>query len=98
MTIKVIIKRKFKEGYSKEATKMLIQARNNAMKEEGYISSETLSNCDDPDEVVVLSMWETRKDWWRYKDSAPRQELEHQFEELIEGRTRTVSYEMGLKQ
>jgi heme-degrading monooxygenase HmoA len=97
MTVKVIIKRKFKEGCLREAAKMLIQARNNAMKEDGYISSETLSNCDDPDEIIVLSMWETRKDWWRYKDSTARQELEHQFEELLEVRTQTASYEMGMK-
>ena len=97
MTVKVIIKRKFKEGHLREAAQMLIQARNNAMTEDGYISSETLSNCDDPNEIVVLSMWETRQDWWRYKDSRARQELERQFEELMEEQTRTISYEMGMR-
>ena len=95
--IKVIIKRQFTDGNLREAAKMLIQARSNAMQEDGYISSETLSNCDNPNEIVVLSMWETRQDWWRYKDSSARQELENKFEEIIEGRTQTVSYEMGMK-
>ena len=97
MAIKVIIKRKFKDGNLKEAAKMLIQARNNAMHQDGYISSETLTNCDDPNELVVLSMWETRQDWWRYKDSAARRELENMFEELIEDKTRTISYDLGMK-
>ncbi len=97
MVVKVIIKRTFKEGNQKEAARMLIQARNNAMQCDGYISSETLSNCDNPDEIVVLSMWESRKDWWRYKDSPARRNLEREFEPLIEGGTRTTAYDMGMK-
>lgn len=97
MTIKVIIKRKFKDGLLREAAKMLIEARNYAMQEDGYISSETLSNCDNPNEIVVLSMWESRQDWWRYKDSRDRQDLEKRFEEMLEDGTLTTAYEMGMK-
>ena len=97
MTVKVIITRRFKDGYLKDASKMLIQARNNAMKEDGYIASETLSNCDDPNEIVVLSMWESRQHWWRYKDSAARRDLEREFEAIMEEKTRTASYDMGMK-
>ena len=97
MAVKVIITRRFKEGYIREAAKLLIEARNNAMHEEGYISSETLNNCDNPDEIVVLSMWESRQDWWRYKESAARQELEHRFDEMMETKTQTVTYDLGLK-
>ena len=76
---------------------MLIQARNNAMQEKGYISSETLSNLKDPSEIVVLSTWQNHEDWTRYKNSSPRQDLEREFAGLIEGQTHTISYEMGLQ-
>ncbi|MCG8620126.1 MAG: antibiotic biosynthesis monooxygenase [Desulfobacterales bacterium] len=97
MVVKVIIQRTFKEGNYKEAANMLIRARQNAMQHDGYISSETLSNCDNPNDIVVLSMWESRKDWWRYKDSQARKDLEREFESLMEGGTRTTAYDMGMK-
>lgn len=97
MAIKVIIKRKFKDGCSKDAHDMLIKARQNAMKEQGYIASESLCNCDDANEIVVLSMWRTREDWQRYKNGSARQELEGQMAEILEGQTETSAFEMGLK-
>ena len=96
MTIKVLIKRKFRDGNVKESSKMLVQARHNAMKEKGYISSETLRGCDDPNEIMVLSMWQKKEDWDRYKDSPDRQELERMFAELLEEQTESRTYEMGM--
>jgi len=97
MAVKVIIKRIFRDGALREAHKMLIQARQNAMQEEGYISSETLSNCDNPNEIIVLSMWHSRKDWDRYEFSPARRELESRMSEMIEGKTETTAYEMGAR-
>ena len=97
MAIKIIIRRKFKEGHLRQAAEMLIQARRNAMQETGYISSETLSNYDDPNEIIVLSMWQTMEDWSRYKESPPRKELEGMFAGMLKDPTHTIVYNMGMR-
>lgn len=97
MTIKVIIRRRFKEGSLTEASHMLVQARQNAMKESGYIASETLKGCDDPNEILVLSMWRRISDWQRYESSPVRQELEDKFSEIMDGPSQSVAYELGLQ-
>lgn len=52
MAVKVLIKRKIKDGKINDASKLLIKARYNAMGQPGYISSETLSGCDDSNNCV----------------------------------------------
>jgi len=42
MAVKVLIKRKVKDGKLNEVSKLLIKARYNAIGQQGYISSETL--------------------------------------------------------
>jgi len=61
MAIKVLIKRKFKEGNIQAASRFLINHRNGAMRQSGYISSETMQSLDDPDKVVVVSMWRNQR-------------------------------------
>lgn len=96
MAVKIVITRKFKEGALKDASAMLIQARSNAMKEKGYISSETLTSCDTPGRILVLSMWQTKEDWERYKDSSARQENERKYSEMLEGKTEYEVFNMGM--
>ncbi len=68
MAVKVLIKRKIKDGKIDEASKLFIKARYNAMGQPGYISSETLSGCDDPNNVVVISMWQRIENWNQWKN------------------------------
>ncbi|MCG8687170.1 MAG: antibiotic biosynthesis monooxygenase [Desulfobacterales bacterium] len=96
MPVKVIIKRKFNNPDFKKISEMLVQARTNAMGESGYISSETLVNSTDPNEIVVLSMWEKKEDWDNFKDSPPRRELEAIFSEMLESPTQATVYKMGM--
>ena len=98
MAVKIIIKRNFKSGTLKDAQEMLIRARSNAMKNNGYISSETLSNYDDPNTVYVVSMWETKADWDRYADSEARNDNERHFSEILEGMTEYEVFRLGLGQ
>ncbi len=97
MTIKVIIRRKIKEGSLGQAARLLIQARQNAMTETGYISSETLSGCVDPNEILVLAMWQRKEDWNRYREGDLRRELEARFAEITEGPSQTIAYELGIQ-
>lgn len=97
MAVRIIIRRKFREGNLKKAHEMLIQARRNAMQEKGYISSETLSNYNDPNEIVVLSTWQRYEDWKNYEFSPVRQELEKMFAGMMDEPTYNIPYEMGIK-
>lgn len=58
MAIKILIKRKIKNGNMRAASRLVINNRNGAMKQSGYISSESWRGLDDTDHVVVVSMWE----------------------------------------
>lgn len=97
MTVKILIKRKFKKDALKDAAKMLIQARTNAMEQRGYISSETLSSWDDPHLIMVLSMWEKKEDWDNYLNSPGRQENERKYSEILEGGTEYQVFNLGMQ-
>ena len=98
MTVKILIKRKVKDTSMAEVSKMLIQARTNALGRDGYISSETLSNCDNPNEIVVLSMWRSKADWDAYIVDQSRMDFEREFEQLFESPTEYSVYNLGLSQ
>jgi heme-degrading monooxygenase HmoA len=97
MAVKVFIKRKIKDGKLSEASKLLIKARYNAMDQEGYISSETLSDCHRPNHVVVISMWQKIEHWNQWKDSDLRAENEAGFAALLDGPTEYETYNLGLQ-
>ena len=97
MAVKVLIKRKIKDGRINDASKLLIKARYNAMGQPGYISSETLSGSDDQNNVVVISMWQRIENWNQYKNSDLRNEIETQFETLLDGPTEYETYNLGLQ-
>lgn len=96
MAVKVLIKRKVKNGKLKEASKLLIKARYAAMNQQGYISSETLTNCSDQNRVAVISMWQKLDDWNQWKNSTLRAENETAFETLLDEPTEYEAYELGL--
>ena len=96
MAVKVLIKRKIKNGKLSEASKLLIKARYAAMGQQGYISSETLTDCYDPNYVVVISMWQKIENWKQWKNTDLRSEIESGFESLIDGSTKYEAYNLGL--
>lgn len=96
MAVKIMIKRKFKEEALKDAETMLLKARTNAMGHKGYISTETLVNYDDPQSVIIISMWQDKEDWENYRHSAARQEHEEKYAELFEGSTEYQIFRLGM--
>lgn len=97
MAVKVLIKRKIKDGKVNDASKLLIKARYNAMGQKGYISSETLSGCDDPNYLLVISMWQRIEDWDQWKNDDLREENEAAFEALLDRPTEYETYNLGLQ-
>lgn len=96
MTVKILIKRKFKEDALKNASDMLIKARANAMGNEGYISTETLVNYEDPLSILIISMWQSKEDWDRYKDSSTRKEHEDKYSKMFESSAKYEIFKVGM--
>ncbi len=96
MSVKIFIRRKFKKESLKDAGAMLIEARSNAMESRGYISTETLVDYDDPQSVVIVSMWQSKEDWEKYKYSGARRELEEKWAKLLDAPTQYELFKMGM--
>lgn len=96
MSVKILIKRKFKKEALEDASAMLIKARSNAMGNEGYLSTETLVSYDDPRSVLIISMWRSKEDWDRYRKSATRKEHEEKYAQMFEGPTEYEVFNIGM--
>lgn len=95
MTVKILIKRRFKEGTFKDVVKMLNKFRYDAMDQEGYISSETMWDHDDPRRVVVASMWRDMKNWQNWQNSEARKANEAEFDKLLDGPAEYETFVLG---
>ncbi len=98
MAVKVLIKRCFKPEYRDQATKLLIRARYEAMKMEGYIASETWHDRRDPNRIVVVSMWQTPEAWNKWYASGQRREFTVEMEKIMAEAELIEPYELGLSQ
>ena len=96
MAIRVLIKRKFKNANPKNVNEVIYHFRQLATKEKGYISSESLNSFDDPNLVLVLSMWQSKEDWDRYMNSSDRKEAEKKCSELFERPPEYEAFHLGL--
>jgi heme-degrading monooxygenase HmoA len=95
MAIKVLIKRRFKEGHFNEIDNMIKQVRHGAMNQKGYISSETMWDHDDPFRVVIASTWRDKKAWATWKNSPEREAREAEFEAFLDGKTEFEVFDLG---
>jgi heme-degrading monooxygenase HmoA len=96
MAVKVLIKRKIKDGNLQAAARLLINSRKGAMTQSGYISSETMHSLDDPQQVVVVSMWQNKEDWQAWKNSEVRESIQAEFEDYLDGQPEYEHYSLGL--
>ena len=95
MVVKVMIKRKIKEGKTREVFALLNKFRSDAMNQRGYISGETLINHDDPLEILVVSMWQGMENWIKWRENPERQANETLLEKWLDGSTTYESYVFG---
>lgn len=96
MAIKVLIRRRFKEGYFNEINNVIKEVRYGAMDQEGYISSETLWDHEDPFRVVVASNWRSVENWNNWKNSDLRKSNEQKFNEFLDGETEYEIFDLGI--
>jgi heme-degrading monooxygenase HmoA len=96
MAVKILIKRKFKDGNLRAAARLLINHRNGAMEQSGYISSETMQRLEDPNQITVVSMWKDIEAWEAWKNSKTRLANENEARHLLVGQTEYEHYSLGL--
>jgi heme-degrading monooxygenase HmoA len=96
MPIKVLIQRRFEEGYVNEINKVIKEIRVGAMDQEGYITSETMWDHEDPYRVVIASNWRSIENWNKWKNSELRKSLEQKLEEFLIGETEYEIFDLGV--
>jgi heme-degrading monooxygenase HmoA len=88
MTIRVVIKRKVKQGQqAKELVPLILQLRARAMYQTGYISGETLYDIDHPGLCLVISNWKTVDDWNQWASNPERLNIDKRIETLTGEKT-----------
>lgn len=95
MVAKIIIKRRFKEGHQRQIFALLNELRSYAMSQPGYISGETLTKKEFPNDMVVIAAWQSMKDWHTWKESSDRQKFEAMLEMYQECPTDYDEYYLG---
>ena len=80
---KVMIKRTIPPGKEKDVRDMITLLRSLAMKQPGYISGETLQSADNPNQYLVISIWENEKDWRAWFNSSERKALQTNVDKLV---------------
>jgi heme-degrading monooxygenase HmoA len=92
MLVKVMVKRKIKAGKAREVFALLNKTRSAAMNQRGYITGETLMNHDNPQEILVISMWQDMGNWLNWKENPERKANETIVERWLEEPTAYESY------
>jgi len=82
--VRVVIEHKIKSPeYVDRAVDLIREIRQEAMKQHGFITGETLTNVDDPTNMLVISTWESRDAWDLWDTSKRRVELKPLINELL---------------
>jgi len=94
MAVIVFIKRHFKQELVEGGLHLLETFRENARRQPGYISGETLLSHYDRAGVTVLSRWESVDDWVNWQNSADREQNEVRIESLLDRPTMYEIYDL----
>jgi heme-degrading monooxygenase HmoA len=63
MTILVLTTRRFKDEFVHEAQYHNAEMRALATVQPGYVSGKTITNLYDPNEMLIISIWESKEEW-----------------------------------
>lgn len=82
--IRVLVEHNAKsKADAEKAIDVIHQLRNEAMKQPGYITGETLINSEDPENVVVISTWNKEENWHTWDTSKIRIEITQDINPLL---------------
>ena len=83
MAVKIMIKRKIAKNTVNEALSLIMRLRTMAALEPGYISGETLRKMGDPEQYLVISVWQSADDWESWRHSKERSEIQDKIDALL---------------
>ena len=89
MAIRVLIERRVEPANKLRLGQLLVNLRSRAMQAEGYISGETLRSLEDPNDILVISTWNSVEEWQRWESSAERKALQAQIDSLLTEKSKT---------
>jgi len=95
MAVKIIIRRKISPEKENQVLPLLLQLRSKATIQPGYISGETLRRIDSPDEVLVISTWQSVDTWRAWENSEERKQLQAKIDEILGEETQYSIYYYG---
>ncbi len=98
MLAKILINRQFKSGNEKEILNLLNELRSIAMQQPGYVSGLTMSAPDDPNNMMVISTWQSLEDWQAWQANTERNNLEAMLDIYQQKPTEFKEYVVGFKQ
>ncbi len=83
MSIEVMIKRKIRQGpQARRLVPLILQLRELATYQPGYISGKTLYNVENPEDCLVVSEWQSLAHWYGWMKSEKRAEIQSKVDEL----------------
>jgi len=82
--IKVFIEQDCQPGKEAQFRDMLMERRDIAMRQRGYISGETLRELINPSHFKIISTWSTLKDWKTWQGSPQRLLIEEMMESMTD--------------
>ena len=89
---KVMIKHVIPPGKERELAEMITQLRIGASGQSGYISGETLRNASNPNEFLVVSVWDCEASWNEWFKSDERALLQKKVDDLCGAPTSYETY------
>jgi heme oxygenase (mycobilin-producing) len=92
MAVKIMIKRKVSGEKLSELLPYLKQLRVLAMSQDGYIGGETLKRIDDPEELLVVSTWQSMDHWNAWFENPERNNLQEKIDSLLGAKTEYCIY------
>jgi len=95
MLTKVLIKRRFKKGNEKEIVALLTDLRYKAMKQPGYLSGITLTDPENPYNMLVIGTWQDMDSWINWKNDPERKNFEAMLDIYQEDPTEYDAYIVG---
>jgi heme-degrading monooxygenase HmoA len=95
MSVKIIIKRKFRKNSLQQVIPLLQKIRSKANEQIGYVYGETLLRNGYPHEVLIISSWNSISDWNKWKVNPVRQEYENILLNLQSNPTEYKDYILG---
>lgn len=95
MLVKVMIKRRFREGNTKEIVTLLNELRSGAMQQPGYVSGETLVSQETPQHLLVIATWQQIANWEAWRQNSRRAALEQMLEVYQSEPTVCETYFLG---